>query len=399
MPQLNSQSQQQQVIQEIEQLKTQIQNSTVPKEIKERVDNMIKRLERMAQFGSYSTEFEIVSKYIDWTTSIPWNNFTQDRLELDVAKQMMDKNHYGMEKVKQMILDYLAVMKLRHQQIQQKQVASQITNSPQPNQGQPMSQQVNTSTQEEAQLKGSSAAAPILCFVGLQGVGKTTMAKSIAQALNREFVRIPLGALGDVGQLRGVPRTSLQADPGLIIKGLIRAKTRNPIILLDEIDKTSAQAGLRSDMMAFLLEILDPQQNSHFRDYYIDHPIDLSSVFFITTANTTGTISTALLDRLEVIRFTSYSDEEKIVIARKYLLPSILENLGLNENQVHFTEDVWSKIVRPLGFDAGVRQLERNITKICRHAARKIVDGTSQQVEINVENVREFLPVDVAVLE
>ncbi|MBN1374168.1 AAA family ATPase [Candidatus Dojkabacteria bacterium] len=431
------------IIEEIEELKKASATPTIPEKLKDRISRMIERLERMARFGSYSAEFEVVSKYIEQINSIPWTIFTKDTIDLTAAKQLMDKNHHGMEGVKQMILDYLAVMKLKEsyqspqqtntpvtdtQVLTQAQVSQETPPSLQQSDpwsaAQPIQQEVawrktqltipaqqsfdsvnnempssqTSSRIDESKLKGASGNAPILCFVGLQGVGKTTMAKSIAQALGRKFTRIPMGALGSVSELRGIPRSKLDADPGFIIKALQRTGSMNPVILLDEIDKTSGHEGLRSDMMAVLLEILDPQQNSHFVDYYIDHPIDLSQVFFITTANTTGTISTALLDRLETIRFTSYSDEEKIVIGKNYLLPRVLESLGLNTQQVVFTEDVWPQIVRPIGFDAGIRQLERNVTKICRHAARQIVESGVAQVTISPQNVREYLPVDVAVL-
>jgi len=359
------------IIQEIDALVQKVNSyPNLPPKLQEKINLMIERIRRMARMGSYSTEFEVVSKYIDWVTQIPWGNNSLDVIDLKQARQTMDTHHYGMNPIKEMILDYLAVMKL------QKQREGSTTGD----------------------NKVYKTKAPILCFAGLQGVGKTTMAKSIAEALHRKFIRIPMGALGSVRELRGIPRTTLEATPGLITKALIEAGTMNPIILLDEIDKTSGQEGLRSDMMAFLLEILDPKQNKHFSDYYVDQPMNLSQVFFITTANTTGTISTALLDRLEVIRFTSYSDEEKITIGKRYLLPRVLEDLGLTTTQVTFTEDVWPQIVRPLGFDAGIRQLERNVTKICRKATRKIVEENIQTVEINVLNIREFLPVDVAIL-
>ena len=247
----------QEIFEEVEVIRKQISQQDVPEEIKTNVGRMINRLYRMAKFGSYSIEFEVVSKYVDVITSIPWNKYTKDVIDVKNAKAIMDQTHYGMDLVKNMILDYLAVMQMQR--------SKDLLDS----QGKP------------------TFRAPVFCFVGLQGVGKTSIAKSIAQALGREFVRIPMGALGSVKELRGVGKNSVDADPGLIIKALIKAKTLNPVMLLDEIDKTSGQEGLRSDMMSFLLEVLDPEQNSHFVDYYIDHPVDLSQVFFITTANTT----------------------------------------------------------------------------------------------------------------
>jgi ATP-dependent Lon protease len=239
-----------------------------------------------------------------------------------------------------------------------------------------------------------SAKAPVFLFVGLQGVGKTSIAKSIADAMGRKFARISLGAIGDVRTLRGTPRYALDPEPGQIIKALVRSGTMNPVILLDEIEKASGNNGLLNDVMAALLEILDPEQNNSFLDHYIDRPVDLSKAFFICTANNLGGLSAALLDRVEVIRFTSYSDEEKSVIARKYILPRVLSNLNLTEDFIKIDENVWPMIIRPVGFDAGIRQLERNIAGIIRAAARKIVEGTPIPIVITVENINQYLPPD-----
>jgi ATP-dependent Lon protease len=267
-----------------------------------------------------------------------------------------------------------------------------------PNEAPPSQTQKIDKPKNMSKLEGSSSHAPIICFVGLQGVGKTTMAKSIAQTLGREFVRISLGALGSVTQLRGKSRSQPDAEPGQIIKALTRVGTMNPVILLDEIDKVSGKEGLLNDVMAALLEILDPEQNSTFMDHYIDYPIDLSHVMFVCTANNLGTLSAALLDRLEVIRFTSYTDEEKIVIARKYLMPDVLEATGLSTQQLIMDEEVWPQVVRPLGFDAGIRQLERNLTSLARHAARKIVEQGVDKVHVTLDNVKEFMPEGVGTL-
>ena len=230
-----------------------------------------------------------------------------------------------------------------------------------------------------------------MLFLGLQGVGKTSIARSISRAMGRKFVRISLGALGDVRTLRGSPKTSLDSEPGQIIKALINTGSMNPVILLDELDKASGNAGLLNDVMAALLEILDPEQNINFVDHYIDYPIDISNVFFICTANNLGGISTALLDRMEVIRFTSYSDEEKTVIAKQYLLSRVLKNVGLNEKYIIVDDDVWPVLVRPVGFDAGLRQLERNIATMIRSATRRVVEGAQVPIVINAENVRQFV--------
>jgi ATP-dependent Lon protease len=311
------------------------------------------------------------------------------------AKETMDSNHYGMNSVKNLVLDYLAVMKLHMQKQQQSLQQSQIKNAQVEDS---KSNSDGNGQKDMSKLEGSSSHAPIICFVGLQGVGKTTMAKSIAQTLGRKFQRIALGALGSVTQLRGQSRAYLDAEPGQIVKALTRVGSMNPVILLDEIDKVSGKEGLLNDVMAALLEILDPQQNSTFIDHYIDYPIDLSNVMFIATANNLGTLSAALLDRLEVIRFTSYTDEEKEIIARKYLLPDVLEATGLSQGQITIDDDVWPQVVRPLGFDAGIRQLERNLTSLCRHAARRIVEQGLDQVRVTTENVKEFMPEGIGTL-
>ncbi len=367
------------IIQEIELLTKMVQQASVPAELEDRLFRMVERLRRMAKHGSYSGEFELVEKYADWVTRIPWGKVSEDQVDLVKARQVLDQNHYGMEHVKNLVLDYLAVMKLN---------LSQST------------PHVAVGTQEldMTQLNGSSKHAPIICFVGLQGVGKTTMAKSIAKVLGRKFARISLGALGSVTQLRGQSRAFMGAEPGQIVKSLVRAGTMNPVILLDEIDKVSGQQGLLSDIMAALLEILDPEQNNAFIDHYVDYPMDLSKVMFICTANNLGTLSAALLDRLEVIRFTSYSDEEKIIIAKNYLFARVLEATGLNPEQVVIEENVWSQIVRPLGFDAGIRQLERNLTALCRHSAREIVEGRSQKVIVSLSNIKQYMPEDIGTL-
>ena len=283
-----------------------------------------------------------------------------------------------MKSVKELVLDYLAVMKLHADK------------------GQSVDQRPGIG--DTAEIQGSTSHAPIICFVGLQGVGKTTMAKSMAQTLGRKYVRISLGALGSVTQLRGQSRAFMDAEPGQIIKALVRTGTMNPVILLDEIHKVTGQKGLLSDIMAALLEILDPEQNYAFSDHYVDYPVDLSNVLFVATANNLGTLSAALLDRLEIIRFTSYSDDEKTIIAQKYLLPRVIKATGINLSQLEIQEDVWPNIVRPLGFDAGIRQLERNLTSLCRRVARELVEGKTEKVIITRENVKEYMPEGIGTL-
>ncbi len=358
---------------EITLLKKKVESSLMPKELKEKAFGMILRLVKMSQRGNFSTEFEPVSEYISWITKLPFNMYTQENIDIAHVKDTLFKNHYGLDDVKNRIMEYLAVAKLQGRGV------------------------TDNTNQDASKLEGSSSHAPIMCFVGIQGVGKTSMAKSIAQAVNRKFVRISLGALGTVTEIRGIPKGNLGAEPGQVIKSLIRTGSMNPLILLDEIDKVSSQTGLRADIMASLLEILDPEQNSTFIDKYLDYPVDLSKVMFITTANNLGGISAALLDRLEIIRFGSYTDNEKIVIAKSYLLPKVREATGINEDQLSFEDDVWPLVIRPLGFDAGVRQLERTLTQLSRKVALQIVQGITTKVHVTKENFRQFFPEDIGI--
>ncbi len=294
------------MISEIIELQNKLSGSNVPVGLKEDSMKVIQRLERMAKWGNYSSEFEGVDKYIDWITRIPWGVVSEDNLDIQNAKSIMDGTHYGMETVKEMILDYLATMQLKK----------------------------ITKVRGEVNQDYNIPTFPTLLFVGLQGIGKTSIAQSIARSMGRKFARISLGAVGDVRTLRGVPRHEMDSEPGQIIKALVRTGTMNPVILVDEIEKSSQNQGLHNDMMAALLEILDPEQNSTFVDHYIDHPVDLSQVLFICTANNLGGLSAALLDRLEVIRFMSYSDKEKEVIAKSYILPRVFAGMGLSPEYI-----------------------------------------------------------------
>jgi ATP-dependent Lon protease len=360
---------------EILELEKKLTDSVIPAALKVKALKMIDRLKRMARAGSYSGEYELTEKYIEWVTSIPFRKVVKEDLSIEKVKQTLDANHFGMEVVKERILEYLSVMKLQKGLI-----------VPEEN-----------SIEDMSKLTGNSSHAPVLCFVGVQGIGKTSLAKSIASAMNRPFVRVALGAMGSVVQLRGQSRAFMGAEPGAIIKAIVKAGVSNPIILLDEIDKVSGEESRRFDFMAALLEILDPEQNGTFLDAYIDYPIDLSQVFFICTANNLGTLSSALLDRLEIIRFNSYTDEEKMHIAKDYLLPKVRLATGLNETQLSFADTVWGVLIRPLGFDAGIRQLERNLTTVARKVAKMIVEGKVTHVEITPENFREFIPDDIGI--
>jgi len=233
--------------------------------------------------------------------------------------------------------------------------------------------------------------APILCLVGLVGTGKTTLAKSIAQAMGRRFVRIPFGGMSDALELRGQSRVRPDAEIGLILKGLRYAGTKNPVMLLDEIDRVAEHA--RGDIMGVLVELLDPEQNKAFTDHYLDFPFDLSEVLFVATANNTATISTAVLDRLEPIQMPSYTDEEKIRIAKDYVLPALLKESGLGPDQIVIDDTIWPKIVRPLGYDAGIRSLERTINTIVRKVAREVVEGKGTKFRVTEETVKSYLQI------
>ena len=329
----------------------------LPDELRQRMNQMIDRLDRMANLGHYATEFDTLSRYIETVTSIPWESETKDILDLERAKESLEKNHYGMQYSKDRILEYLSTLILLSQR------------------------------EQDAVSKS-----PVLLLVGLQGVGKTTLAYSVAETLGRKFERVAMGGIGSPTELRGKAKSFPEAEPGQIIKALIRTGVKNPLILLDEIDKASGEQGLRSDLMAILLEILDPKQNVAFRDHYVDYPFDLSNVLFICSANTTGTLSAALMDRMEIIKMPSYSDQEKVVIARDYLLPKIIEKSGLKPGELEIDPELWPGIVRPFGYDSGIRSLGRTLEAVCRKVAREIVEGKSEKVILTADNLKYYLP-------
>lgn len=348
---------------EIEYLLKKLEASNLPPDLREVADVMIKRIRRMARQGQESAEYEPIAKFIDWCMQIPWGKYTKDNLDLDNARKVMDSKHYGGENVKQTIIEYLAVLKKK-------------------------------STISEAKHQ-----APVLCFVGVQGTGKTTIAKAIAEALGRPFYRISLGALSSSSELRGKPKGNPDAEPGQIIKALAKTQSLSPVILLDEFDKVSGSQASLQDFMAILLEVLDPQQNTTFRDLYIDYPVDLSRVFFICTANTLKTVTRALLDRLEIVEFKDYTYEEKTIIAQRYLFPKVLEYAGLTAEEFQISDAAWPILVRKLGIDPGVRRLERNLQKLARRVTKQIVTGQSPQVTITPENLESFISEEVVGIE
>ncbi len=346
---------------QIRKLGERVEKAQIPEDLRQL---LIERISRLALLRSsagfmsanYILEYENASTYINWVLRLPWNSMTQDILDLVKARVVLDKNHYGLEIVKTRILEYMAtiILNLRNKTIEQIQHA------------------------------------PILCLVGLAGTGKTTLAYSIAEALGKKFERIPFGGMADSRALRGQSRAFPDAEPGLVIKKLVDAQAKNCVILLDELDRVTDAA--RGDIMGVLLELLDSGQNKAFTDHYIDYPFDLSNVLFIATGNNTTNISTAVLDRLEIIQMPSYTDQEKTVIAKNYLFQRVRQQTGLTQQQLVIADDVWAGIIRPLGFDSGIRSLQRTIEGICRKAARIIVEGKAQTVQITNANVKDFLP-------
>lgn len=339
---------------EIEKLRTALQNADLPANLHEKAAQQIERISLTLKYGGNLSQLDITAKYIDWITNIPWNKKTEDILDIKKAKEILDTNHYGLEKIKERVLEYLSVLIIQNKE-------------------------VSTGTSR----------APILFFVGLAGTGKTTFAISLAEALGKKFVRIPFGGLSSALDLRGQSKTSPEAEPGMIVRALRRAGSKNPVILLDELDRITPES--RAAIMGVLIELLDPEQNANFTDYFIDYPIDLSQVLFVATANNTNNISTAVMDRLEVIQMPSYTDEEKIQIAKNYVLPRYLKDSGLTKENLTIDDAVWLKLTRPLGFDAGIRTLERTIEGIVRKVAYKIVKGEGNSFYINESNVKEYV--------
>lgn len=316
--------------QELEDLQRQIDAKGFPEEIQQIAE---KEVQRLQQLPPISPEVGIIRTYLDWLLELPWTEATDDNLEVRNAAKVLDAQHYGLEKPKERILEYIAVRSLAPEK--QKQ--------------------------------------PILCFVGPPGTGKTSLGRSIAEALGREFLRLSLGGVRDEAEIRGHRRTYVGALPGRILQGMKRAGTINPLFMLDEVDKLGVD--FRGDPASALLEVLDPEQNFEFSDHYLEAAYDLSKVMFVTTANTTETIPAALLDRMEVIEFPGYIEEEKLIIARRFLIPRQREQNGLSGTQPELTEKVLQAIIREYTWEAGVRNLEREIGKICRKYARKKAEG------------------------
>jgi len=329
-------------------LEKKLQKKKMPKEAK---DKVLKEIERLVNIPSMSPEYSYVRTYVELMLDVPWSEKTKDVLNLKKAKKILDGDHYDLEKVKTHILDYLAVRK----------------------------------------LKGKATKGAILCFVGPPGVGKTSLGQSIAKSLGRKFIRMSIGGIRDEAEIRGHRRTYVGALPGRIIQGLTQVGTNNPVFMLDEIDKVGTD--YRGDPSSALLEVLDPEQNNSFRDHYLEVPFDLSNTMFITTANILDTVHPALRDRMEIIEIPGYSSEEKIHIAKKFLIPKQLKEQGIEKYNIKFTGEATSLIIEEYTREAGVRNLEREIANICKKIAREIVEGKRYPRNITTEKVRDFLGV------
>ncbi len=330
---------------EVEELLKRIEEAKIPKYVRE---NLVKEVRKLNKMPFYSAETSVIRSYVDTVLELPWSKRTKDMLDIKKAKEILDEDHYGLKDPKERILEFLAVKKL--------------SKSPQ---------------------------ATIICFTGPPGVGKTSLARSIARSLNRKFSQVSLGGINDESEIRGHRRTYIGSMPGRIIRAIQNAGTKNPVILLDEIEKMLPSH--MGDPTAAMLEVLDPVQNSHFTDHYIDQEFDLSEVFFIATANSIDRLFKPLRDRLEVINLPGYTEEEKISIAKKYLIPRQLKSNGIREDQLEFSEEVLREIINKYTREAGVREIERYIAKACRRAAVEIVENPELKVKLGTEKLIDYL--------
>ena len=331
--------------QEADDYREKLEKSGIPEEFKKKLEKEINHLATMPPMMAETT---VARNYLEWVFSLPWKEESQDSSDLKNAKIMLDEDHYGLEKIKERILEYLAIRVL-----------------------------------------APEAKAPIICFVGPPGVGKTSFAQSIARCLNKKFVRISLGGIHDEAEIRGHRRTYIGSMPGRFIEAVAHAKTKNPLILLDEIDKVGSD--FRGDPASALLEALDPEQNKAFHDNYIDIPFDLSKVFFVATANTVSTIPAALLDRMELIELSGYTEEEKVQIAKKYLVPRQKERNGLKAGDIRFTDGLLRRVIRSYTREAGVRELERTIGSLCRKVGKEIVLQEGTLPALSVKTIEKYL--------
>ena len=340
---------------ELRDLREKVENSGMPEEARREAERELSRLEKIP---SASPEHGVIRNYLDWLTALPWTVSTGKTIDVAEARRILDEDHYDLEKVKDRILEYLAVRKLKEER-------------------------------QEGEVDPSLMKEPILCFVGPPGVGKTSLGHSIARAMGRKFIRQSLGGVRDEAEIRGHRRTYIGAMPGRILQAIRRAESNDPVFMMDEVDKIGAD--WRGDPSSALLEVLDPEQNKDFRDHYIDVPFDLSKVMFITTANTLETIPAPLRDRMEILQLAGYTEEEKVQIAKRYIVPKQMKAHGLKAEEVAVEDAALHTIVQDYTREAGVRNLEREVATVYRKAAREIAEGTATAVQVTPEKVREYL--------
>ena len=346
---------------EIDEFRRQIQEAAMPEEAEKQAK---RELDRMSHLPSAAAEYGVIRTYLDWMVTLPWSKMTEDNLDISRARHVLDEDHYGLEDVKERILEFLAVRKLRKER----------------------EGEINENYEDDIRQIREGV---ILCFVGPPGVGKTSLGRSIARSMDREFIRISLGGVRDEAEIRGHRRTYIGAMPGRILQALRRVGKNNPVFMLDEIDKLGRD--YRGDPTSALLEVLDPEQNSEFRDHYLEVAYDLSKVMFITTANLLEPIPSPLRDRMEIIKLSGYTDKEKKAIAQGYLIPRQIRENGLRTEEISFTGPALQKIIRSYTRESGVRNLEREIGSLCRKVVTLIAEGKAQKIKIGVKEVEEYL--------
>jgi ATP-dependent Lon protease len=354
---------------EVNALRDKVESAGMPEEVKREA---LRELERLASLPTAAAEYSVIRTYLGWLTELPWQIQTTDKLDVVQARRVLDEDHYDLERIKDRIIEYLAVRKLRRERAAEVDAEG----------GAPG--EANTQDYVRRDREGA-----ILCFVGPPGVGKTSLGQSIARALGREFIRQSLGGVHDEAEIRGHRRTYIGAMPGRIIQAIRRVGSRNPVFMLDEVDKIGAD--FRGDPSSALLEVLDPEQNREFRDHYLDVPFDLSQVMFVTTANVLDTIPAPLRDRMEILQLSGYTEEEKIAIAKGYLIPRQIRENGLLLTEISFEDDALRRIVREYTREAGVRELERQIGTACRKVATRVAEGTAGQAVIDGDSIPQYL--------
>jgi ATP-dependent Lon protease len=350
---------------EVEEYRRKIAEAGMPEEVEKEAK---RELDRLAKMPTAAAEYSVIKTYLDWLTDLPWNVATEDNLDIARARQILDEDHYDLEEIKERILEYLAVRKMRLERQPEREAESE---------------------EEPRDYIRKERQGAILCFVGPPGTGKTSLGQSIARALGRKFVRMSLGGVRDEAEIRGFRRTYVGALPGRIIQAIRRVGSKNPVFMLDEVDKVGTD--WRGDPSSALLEVLDPEQNTDFRDHYLDVPFDLSQVMFITTANTLGPIPAPLRDRMEIMELDGYIEEEKIRIAQQYLIPRQLRENALRPEEIKFTEDALRRIIRDYTREAGVRNLERQIGSVCRKVITKVAEGHTRAIVVTEDGIPEYL--------